>query len=151
MTLEERIAKLEGIVETLRAIAEAAKPVDLTDKYADFTIRKCPPKWIDSGGRDYTGETISSTTPEFCDAIASFLDWQAERDESKNYSYVNAKGDTVFPAKYARKDAARARAWATKLRAAPATGGQWQPPKGARKPQQAPQVEYGGNEDEIPF
>lgn len=112
-SIEERVAALESAVESLR-------PVDVSgDKYADFTVRKCPPSWLESGGPDYTGQPISSTTPEFCDAIASFLDWQAGKDEAKNYSYVNGKGDTVFPAKYARKDAARARAFALKLRATP--------------------------------
>ena len=112
-SIEERVAALESAVEAMR-------PVDIGgDKYADFTIRRCPPSWTESGGPDYTGQPISSTTPEFCDAIASFLDWQAGKDEAKNYSYVNGKGDTVFPAKYARKDAARARAFAVKLRATP--------------------------------
>jgi hypothetical protein len=108
-SLEERLSTLESIVESLR-------PVDLSDKYADFTVRKTPPKWIESGGADMTGVAISQTSPEFCDAIASFLDWQAKCDEEKNYSYVNGKGVTVFPAVYARKDAARARAWGQRLR-----------------------------------
>lgn len=112
-TLEQRVSDLEATVEAMR-------PVDLSDRYADFTIRKSPPKWLESGGIDYAGQSISQTSPEFCDAIASFLDWQAGKDEASNHSYVNGKGDTVFPAKYARKDAARARAWATKLRARPA-------------------------------
>ncbi len=111
-SVEERLAALEAIIESLR-------PVDLSDKYADFTIRRSPPQWLEGGGPDYTGHTISQTTPEFCDAIASYLDWTAAKDEAKNYSYVNGKGDTVFPAKFARKDAARARAWAAKLRAKP--------------------------------
>ncbi len=115
-TIEERLASLEAAVAALRPQVA----VDLaTDQYADFVVRKCPPRWIDSGGRDYTGEHISTTTAEFCDAIAGFLTWQAEKDEAKNYSYVNAAGKTVFPAKFARTDAARARAWAVKLRKAP--------------------------------
>ena len=150
-TLEDRVTTLEGIVAAMRAASENSKPVDLTaDKYADFSVRKCPPKWIDSGGRDYSGEPISTTTPEFCDAIASFLDWQAAKDEEKNYSYVNqTTGKTVFPAQYARKDAARARAWAVKLRATPQAAG-WTPPKARQAP--APAGDYGTNDnDEIPF
>lgn len=108
-TLEERVAALESIIESLR-------PVDLSDRYADFTIRKSPPQWLTSGGHDFAGQPISTTSPEFCDAIASFLTWQAEKDEEQNKTYVNAKGVTVAPAVYARKDAARARAWAARLR-----------------------------------
>ncbi len=109
-TVEQRLAALEAAVEALR-------PVDITgDKYADFTVKRCPPQWLQSGGYDYSAQPISTTTPEFCDALASFLDWQASKDEEKNYSYLNNKGDTVFPAKYARKDAGRARAFARRLR-----------------------------------
>ncbi len=143
-SIEERLSALEAAVAAMKPQA----PVNLdTDKYADFAVRKSPPKWIDSGGRDYTGENISTTTPEFCDAIADFLDWQAEKDEAKNYSYVNGKGETVFPAKFARKDAARARAWAVKLRATPQRS--WQPPA-ARAPQ--PDRSQGEvSDDELPF
>ncbi len=110
-SIEERLSALEVAIE-------AMKPADLSDKYADFVVRRSPPQWLESGGPDYTGTNISQTTPEFCDAIASFLDWQASKDEAKGYSYVNGKGDTVFPAKFARKDAQRARGWAQRLRAA---------------------------------
>ncbi|GAC1536036.1 MAG: hypothetical protein NVS3B1_30240 [Marmoricola sp.] len=140
-TIEERLAALEATVASMQSKAAASAPVDLTDKYANFVVRKSPPKWIDSGGADYAGKPIAETSPEFCDAIASFLDWQASKDEERNHSYVNAKGATVFPAQYARKDAARARAWAAKLRAAP-------------QPKRATQDDfnYGANDgDGIPF
>jgi hypothetical protein len=116
MTSEERFAALERRLATVESQLEAQKPVDLSDRYADFTIRKSPPQWLQSGGHDFAGQPISTTSPEFCDAIASFLDWQASKDEEQGKTYVNAKGVTVAPAVYARKDAARARAWATRLR-----------------------------------
>lgn len=121
-TIEERLATLESIVESLR-------PVDLSDRYADFTIRKSPPQWLQSGGHDFAGQPISTTSPEFCDAIASFLDWQASKDEEQNKTYVNNAGKTVAPAVYARKDAARARAWAVRLRENRRTGGAPPPPR----------------------
>ena len=144
-SIEDRLSALESAVEALR-------PVDVSgDKYADFTVRKCPPSWLESGGPDYTGQPISSTTPEFCDAIASFLDWQAGKDEAKNYSYVNGKGDTVFPAKFARKDAARARAFAVKLRATPRrTDVPLPAPRRQAGPAQPTFGDYG-SDDEIPF
>lgn len=118
-TIEERIAALEAAVAAMKASATASATIEVdiaNDRYANFSVYKCPPKWLEAGGTDYAGMTLSETTPEFCEALASFLDWQAARDEAKNYSYVNGKGETVFPAKFARKDAARARAWAKKLR-----------------------------------
>ncbi len=129
-TLEERVAALEAKLEGL---LEAAKPVDLSSQYANFKVRKSPPNWLEHGGNDYAGYPIAETTPEFCEALASYLDWQAGKDEAKNYSYVNAKGTTVFPAKYARIDAARARAWAQRMRA------------------QAPGIAKTGTDGELPF
>ena len=147
-SLEERVAALESAVEALR-------PVDVSgDKYADFTVRRSPPQWLEGGGPDYAGQPISSTTPEFCDAIASFLSWQADKDEAKNYSYVNAKGDTVFPAKFARKDAARARAFAVKLRATPRrTDAPLPAPRRQAGPAQPTFGDYGADDgvDPIPF
>lgn len=151
MSIEERLAAAEKEIATLKSIVESLRPVDVTgDKYADFTIRRCPPSWIESGGPDYTGQPISSTTPEFCDAIASFLDWTAVKDEAKNYSYVNQKGDTVFPAKFARKDAARARAFAVKMRATPRRA---EAPAPAPRRQAPTQANLGDSYDdsEIPF
>jgi hypothetical protein len=145
-TIEERLAALEAAVATLQGAAASSQPVDLaSDKYADFSIRRCPPSWLDSGGPDYTGSTISQTTPEFCDAIASYLDWTAAKDEAKNYSYVNGKGETVFPAKYARKDAARARAWAARLRGGPVMASRPRPAAVASND------DFGGTTDELPF
>lgn len=132
-SLEDRVAALEAAIESL-------KPVDLSDKYADFVVRKSPPNWITSGGHDYSGELVSKTSPEFCDALASFLDWQASKDEEQKKSYVNAKGATVFPAVFARKDAGRARAWAKRMRetAQPAVANSWTAPR-------------TGTDDGIPF
>lgn len=145
-TVEERLATLESIVESLR-------PVDLSDKYADFTVRRSPPQWLESGGHDYTGQPISTTSPEFCDAVASFLDWQAGKDEAQNKTYVNGAGKTVAPAVYARKDAARARAWAARLRSTPRRQAAPAPaPRRQHGPPPAPAYgDYSDGNDEIPF
>ncbi|MBA2683244.1 MAG: hypothetical protein H0U66_01960 [Gemmatimonadaceae bacterium] len=137
-TVEQRLAALEAAVAAL-------KPVDISnDQYADFKIRRCPPRWLESGGPDYTGQPISTTSPEFLDALAGFLTWQAEKDELRNHSYVNGKGETVFPAPFARRDAARARAFAAKMRANAAKGA---PP---RRPAGPASYENDAN-DPIPF
>ena len=140
LSIEQRLAILEAEVRGLKADKSggpaAPREVNLdTDKYANFTVRKSPPNWLTSGGHDYAGDAIASTTPEFCEALAEFLDWQAAKDEAKNYSYVNANGKTVFPAQYARTDAQRCRAWAVRLRA----------------DAQANAHRQVGQQDEIPF
>ncbi len=137
-TVEQRLAALEAAVAAL-------KPVDISgDKYADLTVRRCPPSWLESGGPDYTGQPISSTTPEFLDALAGYLDWTAQKDEEKNHSYINAKGDKVFPAPFARRDASRCRAFAAKMRADAA--------KGAPPRRQAGPSSYENDADEsLPF
>ena len=142
-TTEERIASLEAAVALLAASVAALKPVDISgDKYADFMVRRSPPKWLESGGPDYSGQPISTTSPEFCEALAGYLDWTAQKDEEKNHSYVNSAGKTVFPAPFARKDAARARAFAVKMRADATKA----PPR-----RQAELTSYSTDTDEIPF
>lgn len=137
-TVEERLTAIE-------AQLSAMKPVDIVgDRFADFIVRRSPPKWLESGGPDYTGQPISTTSPEFCDALAGFLDWTAEKDEASGRTYVDGKGVTRSPVAFARKDAARARAFAAKMRADAVKGG---PPRRQAGP--APRSEY--DSDEIPF
>ena len=143
-TIEERVSALEAAVAALRP--QPAVNLD-SDRYADFLVKRSPPRWLSSGGADYAGQPISTTTPEFCDAIASYLDWTAQKDEEKNHSYVNAKGDTVFPAKFARKDAARARAWSVKLRSAPVSSR----PPGRRPSANDGYDDLGQDEFPLPF
>jgi len=109
-TVEERLTALEAKVA---AISEEVKPIDLTDKFADVEVRKMPPPKYWSG-EDFTGKRLSQTSADFCEAFAKYRDACA---------YMNEKEGNPEKAKYVgydRRDAKRARAWAEKLRRAPA-------------------------------
>lgn len=117
-SLEERVAALEAAVEAL-------KPVDVGDinsEWNNFVVRRSPKNWLASGGTDYEGRRLSETTPEFCDALASFLDWRATKEAEEGKTYVKkATGEALPVAPLTRKDAARAKAWARRLREAAPT------------------------------
>ncbi len=112
-TIEQRLAALEAAVEAL-------KPVEIGDIHSEwnnFVIRRVPSSWLKTGGPDYSGQRLSDTSPEFCDALAAFLTWRASKETEENKTYVKkATGETLPVAPLTRKDAARARAWARKLR-----------------------------------
>lgn len=101
--------------------AAIADDADLDSQYGDPVIRRDPKRWT---GESYVGSKFSETTPEYLEEVASFKDWQAGKDA--------AAGDTK-KAGYNRKDAARARGWAKRLREG------YRPPLGA--PQQ--QADFG--------
>jgi len=124
-TTEETLARLEKKLDALLAHlgANGARPAgkasasgavaddaDLDGKYGNPEIRKPPPRWA---GEDYTGRRFSETEPAFLDTLAGFLDWKAGKAEEENK--VSASGNPVAP--LIRKDAARARGWAARLRA----------------------------------
>lgn len=95
------------------AIADDA---DLDSQWGDPEIRKDPPRW---DGPSFAGCRYSECTPEYLETLAGFLDWKADRDEEEGR--VTSKGKPTAP--YSRKDAARARGWAKRIRegrAAPA-------------------------------
>jgi len=127
-TIEERLAVLEhrvATLETVRAAAPAARPAsapgavatdyDLDGKYGDEEIRRDPPRW--EGAEKNAGKKMSDCSAEYLDELASFFDWQADKDEEKGGTYTAADG-TVKQAKpeYKRKSAARARGWAARKR-----------------------------------
>lgn len=137
LSVEERLSALEAAVAALKPQAA----IDLNDPYSDIVCFRSPPKWIEAGGPDYAGVKISQTTPEFCDAMASFLDWKAGKEAAENKTYTKkATGEMLPVAPLTRKDASRCRAWSKRLREqAPARRG-------------APvQQGFGSDDGEIPF
>ena len=114
LSIEARLTALESAVAALKPIDVG----DLNSEWANFVVRKSPPAWLKSGGIDYEGRRLSETTPEFCEAVASLLDWRAGKEEGETKTYIKkATGESLPVAPLTRKDAARARAWAAKLRA----------------------------------
>ena len=103
---------------------EVADDADLDSEYGNPTIKFDPREryWT---GPSFVGYHFSETAPDYLDAQAKYLDayaWGCEQDTDEK----KRKGAT-----YKRRDAARARGWAARLRArgepnagpAPAQGG----------------------------
>lgn len=80
---------------------------DLDGQWGDPDVRKDPPRW---NGPSYAGRRYSQCPPEYLDVLASLFDWKAGKDDEKGTD----EGKKY--AGYARKDAARARGWAKRLR-----------------------------------
>lgn len=96
--------------------AEAASDAELDSEWGDPAIKKDPPRWH---GQSFAPRRMSQCSPEYLDEMASFLDWSAGKaDEEKQ---TTTSGKPVAP--YRRKDAARARGWARRIRSG------WQPPQ----------------------
>ena len=125
----EVLARLEAKVDRLlaqqggSAAPGVASDADLDGQYGNPEVKKDPPRnW---SGASFVGSRFSECPPEYLDALASFFDWKAGKDEEQ----AKAAGDDEDTAKakakyarYARTDAARARGWAARLRAG------WKPP-----------------------
>lgn len=140
---EERITALEATVrllqQTVAAIiggtaprggASFAQPVDLDSEYGNPVMKKDPPRWK---GESYVGKTLSQCPPDYLENLAGFREWQAEKNEADPAKAKYAGND--------RKDAARARGWAARLRASrpaavhasPPTNGQQADPLGTEE------------------
>ena len=117
-------APASGYVVAPGAVADDA---ELDSNYGNPDVRKDPPRWK---GDSFKGKKYSACSPEYLDALAGFLDWQAGKDDEKGTD------DGKKYAGYARKDSARARGWAKRLRA------------GWKQPGREPGID---DEDEIPF
>jgi|SRR5688572_31370958 len=122
---DQVIALLRDLLEVNRAILRALSPGgasprptgavaddrDLDSQYGDPEIRgKDPRRWT---GATMRSRKFSECPPEYLDLLAESLDWQAGEAEKKGE--VTSGGKPVGP--YKRKDAARARGWAARIRA----------------------------------
>lgn len=115
MTDSEKLDKLLTMVTQLIG----SKPVeaDIDSQYGDPEVRSDPKGWIESGGQSMKGRRFSACPPEYLDQLAGLLEWQAKKDAEQNKTYTSRKtGEEVATAPLKRKDAARAMAWAQRLR-----------------------------------
>lgn len=114
-SMDASLKKLVAIAEKRKAPAARPGPDEATDEemdsvYGDPTIRTDPKRWR---GESYVGSKFSGTSPEYLDTVASFKDWQADKDDETQA--LDAKGR--LKSTWARKDAKLARGWARRLRA----------------------------------
>jgi hypothetical protein len=107
-------ADLKRRVEALeRASGLYASDAELDDpKWGNPVVKFMPRDWT---GGDMTGKTYSECPPEFLDVLAERMAWSAANPKEGKEKY----------AEYDRKNAARARSWARRLRAG------WRPPSSA--------------------
>lgn len=86
-----------------------ASDADLDGQYGDPEVKaKSPRDWT---GPSMQGRTFSQCPPEYLDQVAARLDYFAEQNGASE------DADTRKKATYNRKDAARARGWAARIRA----------------------------------
>jgi hypothetical protein len=104
--IESKLDQLLG-ARTMPAAAPVASDRDLDGPHGDPTVRFKPRDW---NGEDFKGCKYSTCSPEFLDVLADALE------------YFAAKGSDPKKAGYDRKDAARARGWARRIRSG------WKPP-----------------------
>ena len=120
-----------------REAPRVAPDSDLDSEWGDPEIKtKDPRDWT---GVPMRGRRFSECSVQYLGMYAEFLDWMG--DQSEENGQTDSKGRPVAP--YKRKDAARARGWAARLRAG------WTPPA---EPTGFPSdVPAPVTDDDIPF
>ena len=94
--------------DALAAQERAANDRDLESNYGNFVVQRDPPRWK---GASFIGKRLSECTPEYLDVLADFRLWKADREQERN---TEESAKRVI---YLRRDAARCRGWAAKIRA----------------------------------
>lgn len=129
-SLEDRLDRIERKLDTLLAalksngggVRAAASnngtgsvsgggdlDVDIDGPRGDPEVRFMPKRWT---GADFKGQKFSACDPDFLDTLAEAFEWFAQRDDEAGA--VDKNGGPK--SKWGRLDAARARAWANRLR-----------------------------------
>lgn len=122
-TAQAGTPQLPGVI----AVTPAAPDSDLDSQYGNPPLKFAPRDWT---GPSFKGRPFSECPPELLDIVASSLDYFAQQAEEKGE--VTPAGKPVAP--YKRRDAARARGWARRIRA------------GWRPPEPEPPDDWGGGE-----
>lgn len=134
--MSESLALLKSIDASLKTLVRVLAPKgqagavaddrDLDGKYGDPELRFMPRDWT---GESYKGLRFSQCPPDLLDLVAQTFDYFADKAEETGETY---KDKPVAP--YKRKDAARARGWAARIRsgrvqqAAPPAAPDWSAP-----------------------
>lgn len=111
-------ASLKALLALQRGNAPAvvANDADLDGQWGDPIVKTKDPR--DWSGESQIGKPFSECPPVYLDLVASRLDFFAEKAEAENT--LTSGGKPVAP--FNRRDAARARGWAARLRNG------WKPP-----------------------
>lgn len=117
--LRAEVAQVRAEVAALRAGGGAqsapaaggavASAADLDGPHGDPEVKKDPKRWQ---GQAMAPCRMSECPPDYLDVLAGFKDWQAGKDEEQGTDEAKKS------ARYKRLDAARARGWAARKRAA---------------------------------
>ncbi len=163
-SIEERLERIEKKLDALlserrgagggAASAGGDIDVDIDGPRGDPEVRFMPKRW---SGPDHKGQNFSACEPEFLDLLADAYEWFAQRDDESGAVDKNGAPKS----KWSRLDAARARAWAERLRGGGGGGGASPqrsapraapaaPPRRAPAPR-APSYDAGGDDSDIPF
>lgn len=139
----ELLTSIDGTLKRLeqrgspaqRAAASPAHPaapssagVNLDDKYGDPVIKAKDPR--DWNGPTMMGRKFSECPPEYLDLLAIRLDYFA--DKAQTNGETTNRGLPKAP--FMRKDAARARGWAARLRGGWGTAGRQAAPRPSSQP-----------------
>jgi hypothetical protein len=111
---------------------------DLDSEHGDPEVRRDPKDtyWI---GASYVGCRFSTCPPDYLDAMAKYKDACAYASEKEG------KPEKQKYVAYDRRDAARARGWAARLR------GGWKPAGGGGGGRPLTDDDYGGADNDVPF
>ena len=109
------VALERGAVPVAKATAPQARTgagtvapdSELDGKWGDPEVRYDPKRW---SGDSYKGSRYSQCPASYLEELASFLDWQADKDSQSGDPQKEKYGE------YKRRDAARARGWAIRNR-----------------------------------
>lgn len=112
----ELLASIEKLLQQLVkqgrssvSVGTVAPDSDLDSTHGDPEIKMKDPR--DWNGAPMRGRKFSECPPDYLDLLAARFDFFADQAEEKDETY---KGKPVAP--YKRKDAARARGWAARIR-----------------------------------
>ncbi len=112
----ETLKSIDATLKSLLALQRSAQPpeiasdADLDGQFGDPIVRtKDPRDWTKES---QLGKPFSECPAEYLDLVASRLDFFAEKAEAEGT--LTTSGKPVAP--YNRKDAARARGWAARIR-----------------------------------
>ncbi len=112
----ETLKSIDATLKQLLALQRGSAPplvasdADLDGQFGDPLVRaKDPKSWT---GDSQLGKPFSECPAEYLDLVASRLDFFAEKAE--NEGTLTTTGKPIAP--YNRRDAARARGWAARIR-----------------------------------